>query len=320
MLEAHAAEQFVVAEIPCHVILGVPHIVVYGIVVSEELLTERDVVGTVTVEDVDEGEIRRVGATYIVELRVCDKELVAQLVGETTVEVKRERVHVVVHGVHGIGIRHCHLRCTSVSRTRATVHRRCVGGQPVLVLGIVVTQREVVLVGDVPIQAREELVVVLVGWEARPRTRVVSILVPNVVGDLLKVGKRGAREVVVGISDTVLRTTPAIGHGRNLFHLAVDEEEELVLDDRTTEGHAPRRGAVFLACAGNLLAIHGVATHLLVLVVNIGRATEGVGTRLGDGVHATADEVGLANIKWRNNDLHLLYGINGDRAAAARKS
>ena len=175
------------------------------------------------------------------------------------------------------------------------------------------------LVCDVPIQAREELVVVLVGWEARPRTRVVSILVPNVVGDLLKVGQTGAREVVVGISDTVLRTTPAIGHGRNLFHLAVDEEEELVLDDRTTEGHAPCCGAVFLPRSGNLLTIHGVATHLLVLVIDISRATEGVGTRLGDGVQATAYEVGLANVEWGNHDLHLLDGIDRYRAAAARE-
>ena len=61
-----------------------------------------------------------------------------------------------------------------------------------------------VLVGDVPVQARQKLVVVLVGWEARPRTRVVSILVSRIVGDLLKVGQTGAREVVVGISYSVL--------------------------------------------------------------------------------------------------------------------
>ena len=122
VLEAHAAEQFVVAEIPCHVILGVPHAIVHGVVVCEELFTERNVVGAVAVEDVDERELRRIGAAHVVELRVSDEELVAQVVSETAVEVKRERVDVVVHGIHGIGIRHCHLRCTSVSRTRAAVH------------------------------------------------------------------------------------------------------------------------------------------------------------------------------------------------------
>ena len=122
MFEADAAKKLVRAEIPRHVVLGVPHAIVHGVVVCEELFTERNVVGAVAVEYVDERELRRIGAAHVVELRVSDEELVAQVVSETAVEVKRERVDVVVHGIHGIGIRHCHLRCTSVSRTRAAVH------------------------------------------------------------------------------------------------------------------------------------------------------------------------------------------------------
>ena len=59
--------------------------------------------------------------------------------------------------------------------------------------------------------------------------------------------------------------------------------------------------------------------HELVVVIDIGRSLDGVGTGLGDGVDTTADEVGLADIIRSDDDLHFLDGIDGDRASATRK-
>ena len=60
--------------------------------------------------------------------------------------------------------------------------------------------------------------------------------------------------------------------------------------------------------------------HVLVLVVHIGRAPELVGTGLGDGIDAAADEVRLAHVERGDHHLHFLDGIDGDRGAAAREA
>ena len=98
--------------------------------------------------------------------------------------------------------------------------------------------------------------------------------------------------------------------------LEVDEEEQLVLDDRAAQGHTVGGGAVFVARA-ELQAVDRVAAHHLVAVIDVGAALERVGTGLGDGVDATADEVGLADIVRGDHDLHFLDGIQGDGVAAA---
>ena len=48
---------------------------------------------------------------------------------------------------------------------------------------------------------------------------------------------------------------------------------------------------------------------------DVGRALEGVRTRLGDGVHATADEVGLTHVVRSNDHLHFLNSLNRNRVA-----
>ena len=54
-------------------------------------------------------------------------------------------------------------------------------------------------------------------------------------------------------------------------------------------------------------------------MIDIGAAPEGVRTGLGDGVHATADEVGLADIVGGDHDLKFFDGVDGDRVATARQ-
>ena len=62
-----------------------------------------------------------------------------------------------------------------------------------------------------------------------------------------------------------------------------------------------------------------VTAQVLVTVVDVGRALEGVGTRLGDGVDTTTDEVGLTHIEGCNNHLYFLDGIKRDGVTTTRQ-
>ena len=174
-----------------------------------------------------------------------------------------------------------------------------------------------VLVGDVPVDAGQDLHIVLVGREVGPGTGVVAVLVLHVLGNLFKVCQGGAGDEGIGIGNTIGGAFPAVHDGRYLGILGVHEEEELVLDDGAAEGETVSGAAVLFAGTGDLLTVHGVTLQVLVLVIYISRTLEGVGTGLGDGVHTTADEVGLTNVVGADHNLHFLNGVDGDRVAAA---
>ena len=173
------------------------------------------------------------------------------------------------------------------------------------------------LVGDVPVQACQQLVVILVGGEVRPRAGVVAVLVLDVLRDGSHIGQRRTRQIVVGIVGAVLRGAPAVDNRRCLHHFAVDEEEELVLQDRTAECEAVGCLRVLGTCAGDGLTVDSIATQVLVLVIDVGTALEGVGTRLRDSVDATTDEVCLTNVEGRDDHLHLLDGFKRDGVTTA---
>ena len=176
-----------------------------------------------------------------------------------------------------------------------------------------------VVIGDVPVDAGKEFVVALIGWEVGIRTCVISIFVLHVFLHSSQVGQCGARKVVVGIGNAVLRGAPAVGNCRNLSHFTIHEEEQFVLDDWATQSKTIDGVAVFVASTGKLLAADGVTTHVLIAVIDVGAALEGVVTTLGDGVHATANEVGLTNVIRRNNHLHLLNSVDRDWVATTRQ-
>ena len=117
----------------------------------------------------------------------------------------------------------------------------------------------------------------------------------------------------------LLRRNTTVDYTRLLGHLTVDKEEELVLDDGTAQGHTVGRHLEFLACLTNLRTLDCVTAHILVAVEEVSASAEGVGTTLGDGVQATTDKVGLTHIVGRDNNLHLLDGLDRNRVATARK-
>ncbi len=52
-------------------------------------------------------------------------------------------------------------------------------------------------------------------------------------------------------------------------------------------------------------------------MIDIRATLEGISTRLGDGVHAATDEVGLTHVERSHHNLQLLDGIERDGVAAA---
>ena len=176
-----------------------------------------------------------------------------------------------------------------------------------------------VLVGDVPVQTGQDLVVALVGREVRPGTGIVAVLVLHKIGNPFKIGEFGAGNVIVSIGNAIGGTSPTVDHGRFFDHFTTYEEEELVLHDGAAKSDTVGSGAILGTGTGNLLTVYGVTLHVLILMIDVGRTLEGVGTGLGDGVHATADEVGLAHIVRGNHNLEFLDGVDGDGVAAARE-
>ena len=324
VLEAGTCGDLVVAHVVGQVVLDVGHGVVHGVVPGEELIAEGHVdvrrgafLTDVAVEDVDVRELGGVGAADVIQLGPGGEELVGQVVAQAAVEVEGHGVDDVLHRVHRVGEGHGVLRHTGAGHTGAAVHGGGVGRAPAVVERVVVADGKLVLVVDVPVDAGQDLHVVLVGREVSPGTGVIAVLALHELGDALQVGDGGTGDEVVRIGLAVGGAVPAVHDRRGHRLLEVGEEEELVLDDRAAQGEAVGGVAVPVAGAADLLAVHGVAAEVLVAVIDVGRALEGVGTGLGDGVDAAADEVGLADIIRGDHHLHLLDGVDGDRVAAA---
>ena len=295
------------------IILHVEHLVMHTVVPGEELITKGHVdlvIAIIRLLDIDVWELRRVGTTDIVLLRIGGNELVAEVVGEAAVHIERPRVHEVLHRIESVGKGHRILAHTSARHTGTTVHRRSIRVVPDVVLRIVVTNGNVVVAGDVPVQANQELGVLLISRIIGVRTGVITILALHEIRNGLHVSLSSTRNVVGGIHLAIGRSTPTVYYGWLFDLLEVGKEEQPVLDDRAAQGEAIGCLTVLVASTTELLSTHGIALHVLVLVIDVGRALEGVRTRLGDGIDTTAHEVSLTNVIRRNDYLELLDGID----------
>ena len=87
VLEADTGGEFVGTHVVGHVVLDVPNGIVNGIVPSEQLITQCNVVVAI-LQDIDEGEVSRVRGTLVVQLRIGGQELVREVIGETAVQVE----------------------------------------------------------------------------------------------------------------------------------------------------------------------------------------------------------------------------------------
>ena len=97
----------------------------------------------------------------------------------------------------------------------------------------------------------------------------------------------------------------------------VSEEEELILDDRTTEGEAHRILVLLVELLAELdILTSSRAIEVLIVIVVIDRAVEGIRPRLGDSVHTATREARLTNIKGSNDHLQGIDCLKGDRILA----
>ena len=323
MLKRQTTHDLVVTIVPGDIVTQVPDGVVNGVVPGKQLITQSHVVVLAAIlvghGDVDEGELARVGGTDVVQLGEGGQELIREVVSQAAVQVSREGVYQVVHAVHRVGEGEGVHRHAVVGHARTTVHRGTVGVAPVAVLGVVVTQRQVVVGVDVPVQAGQQLVVVLIGRETGIGTRVITVLVHHVILHAFQVVNRGTRDKLICVAHAILRSAPAVHDGGLLGHFTVDKEEELVLPDRATQGEAVGSHLILFTGSSKLNAVNSVTAHVLVAVEDVGTAAEGVGTTLGNGVNTTADEVGLANVVGRDHHLHLLDSLDRDGVTTTRQ-
>ena len=125
-----------------------------------------------------------------------------------------------------------------------------------------------VLLADVPVDAGEELQVALVLVVVVVGTRIVVVVLDEEVPHLLGLGDLDTGDHAGLVLDAVLGRTPLDDLGRARGALGVDEEEQLVLDDRAAQGEAVR--GLALRGALEVHAVHAVAVHVLVLVIDIG--------------------------------------------------
>ena len=127
-----------------------------------------------------------------------------------------------------------------------------------------------VIIVDVPVDLRQDLIVLLIHiGEVADITGVVVVLLLEELAHRLEVGVAGAGDVVLLICGTIL-TWEEAGVGTSvILILCAGEEEELILDDRTTDGEAV--GLLILIIELRHIDIADLgASHPLTTLVGVG--------------------------------------------------
>ena len=163
-------------------------------------------------------------------------------------------------------------------------------------------QGELVLGGEVEVDAAEDLVVV----------RGLDELLAEVAGVVAVLLLQDAAEPL-GLRLVAEVLARAAGHGEAVGRLAplqvrVQEEERLVLADGPAQA-----GPEHVVVEGAELAVVGAVAHeVLVAREPVHRARELVAAAPGDGVHAPAREAALPHVVGRDQELDLLDRVQGD--------
>ena len=182
---------------------------------------------------------------------------------------------------------------------------------------MVIAKSQVMIVGNVPVDACQDLAVITLGREISVRSRIVVILINKVVAHLLHVAGQCTRHHTTGIL-ALLACTVSDNLSKRLLLLVVHKEEEFVLDNRTAQGEAVGLFVLILTTA-QVFVVDAVTAHILVAVVGVGCTLEGVRTTLRNGVDTTAYEVGLAHVEGSDHYLYLLNSIQRNRISATRE-
>ncbi len=125
---------------------------------------------------------------------------------------------------------------------------------------------KMMVVGDVPVNTTQDLQVVLIGTPIAIATRVVAVFLLQESAQSVQVALLGTRNVFVCIHLAVVRWSPAVGNSRNERVLGVGEEEQLVLDNRSTEGKSVS-GVAVCAALSKVGVGHTVSVHVLIIII-----------------------------------------------------
>ncbi len=294
---------------------------------GEGVGTERHVASAV-LQNIDSREYTALVFTRLVLIGVG----VTQGVGQTTVKPTRVQLSShrgeVTQGVVTAALEvHSVVRCTTLtcrdaistrvdSRSVERRYRRR-RRRRVLRVGSRETEVQVVIFVDVPIQTSQNLVTRGLNRVVCITSRIVVVGVDQEVAHGLQIGYRRTLHTIRTKSVAILTRDRAWAGCHVIFVLTIDEEEELVLDDRTTEANTIGVGVCILDVEGIVTGL--VATQGAVLEEGVGRSAELVVTRTGHSVDGTTRKTTLTNIVGGYGHRNLLQCIERDRRTTGRQ-
>ena len=259
--------------------------------VSRRILVDpsEDLIASLTSRTIDEDEgegTTEVGA-LVADTAVADTSFVGELVRELRVQLSDDSIGDAV------------LVVTVVVEAQARRRVREVVG---LIVDVAVAQREAMSGVNVPVKADQPLE----GFAGDVLRSVAATIVAEareLVSDLLS--------IFLGDDRAVARRE---GRGTDTLDvLTIGEEEELVAEDRTTEREADGVLILLVESLTGLDVLTSSRTEeVLVVVVVVDRAVEGVGTRLRDSVHTATCEARLTDVEGSDDDLQSVDSFEGD--------
>ena len=211
------------------------------------------------------------------------------------------------------------LSVSGIDRAGAQGRCRRRGPRGVFVVGVRDAEVQRVVGVDVPVHAGHDLVGRGVDVVVGIVPRVIPEVPAHEVADPLHVG--GQRAVVVrsravfGILVGACQACRPGGHV--VLVLAVHEEEELVPDDRASEGESV---GVFRGLAAREVVVSDVnSLEVVVCQIGVGRTAELVVARTGHGVDGATGESALADVERRDGHRYLLECVERDGGSARRE-
>ena len=315
--KACAESQIVVAYGDVEVVADVPALLVYSVLPCVRVVASRHIgvvlaVAVVGLHYLDVWE----GGVALAVVGVVERERTAQLVADvlppSAVKFSRERIDV-VHLPPVASVEH---HGVDAHASVAQSHSGTAESVVLLAVGLVVAQGEGVVFGNVPVHARHKSEKLVLAGEVVVGTWIPSVHRLQVGGELLHVALCHARNEVLAVLHSVLRTFPCMQLQRRVLKLRTDEEEELVLYYRTAEGKSVD-GALDVWAVAQFLAIDLVAPKRLVLVEMVCRTAECVCSLLCHGVDACSHEVAVFHVEGRGDNLYVLEGLQSERSACS---
>ena len=180
-------------------------------------------------------------------------------------------------------------------------------------LGFVQAQARTVRLVDVPVELHED--VFDLGVEARGRVECARVELPHVLGDRGHFGDLRLRDAGHDVRSARARRAEARGLRVTLELLVAREEEQLVFDDRATQG---RTDGVLVLEARELVA-SALSDPVVAARDVVSRALKLVRTRLGDGVDARARVTRASNVEVSKGDVDRLDRVDADRLTLRRQ-